>query len=27
VVAKLRATRDAQALHAILCSEPASHAA
>jgi nitrogen PTS system EIIA component len=27
VVAKLRATRDAQALHAILCAEPASHAA
>jgi nitrogen PTS system EIIA component len=27
VVAKLRGTRDAQALHAILCSEPTSHAA
>jgi PTS system nitrogen regulatory IIA component len=27
VVAKLRATRDAQALHAILCTEPTSHAA
>jgi nitrogen PTS system EIIA component len=27
VVAKRRATRDAQALHAILCAEPASHAA
>jgi nitrogen PTS system EIIA component len=27
VVQKLRATRDAAALHAILCAEPASHAA
>ena len=27
VVQKLRATRDAAALHAILCTEPASHAA
>jgi PTS system nitrogen regulatory IIA component len=27
IVQKLRSTRDAAALHAILCSEPASHAA